>query len=188
MNNAQSILTKTENYRLWQSNAFGNKLRAWRTYEDWEASNFAGLVVLRQLAEGGGGKCIYNLKPDQVPWAFVQCVVCGVDPSTIMINEAAPDHHVLLQGELWTGGEREGYFIHSWAKAQMRPALAQQQTISYGLQTRMLLRSTMTPSSYADLEVLIERYPDHAIEVSIYEHCLGDIPGRNSLVWEVRKY
>ena len=26
------------------------------------------------------------------------------------------------------------------------------------------------------------------IEVSVYDCCLGDLPGRNALVWEVRRY
>jgi len=46
----------------------------------------------------------------------------------------------------------------------------------------------MTPSSHDDWNELLERYPGHVLEVSIYDRCLGDLPNRNSLVWEVRKY
>jgi hypothetical protein len=46
----------------------------------------------------------------------------------------------------------------------------------------------MTPSSYADLEVLLERYPDHVFEISVWASCLGDTPGRNAIIWEIRRY
>ena len=34
------ILSKSQNYRLWQGGAFGNKLRAWRTVDEWRDSGF----------------------------------------------------------------------------------------------------------------------------------------------------
>jgi hypothetical protein len=52
----------------------------------------------------------------------------------------------------------------------------------------LLIREAMTPSSYDDWLMLIDRYPGHVLEVSIYDRCLGDVPGRNALVWEVRRY
>jgi hypothetical protein len=51
-----------------------------------------------------------------------------------------------------------------------------------------MLKATMTPASHDDWLLLIDKYPKHVIEVSIYDCCLGDMPGRNALVWEVRRY
>jgi hypothetical protein len=47
----------------------------------------------------------------------------------------------------------------------------------------------MTPSSWADFEALLELYPSHVLEVSVYAGTtVGDVPGRNAVVWEVRRY
>jgi hypothetical protein len=70
----------------------------------------------------------------------------------------------------------------------MRDALAEAPETSTGLASDLLLRSVMTPLSYEDWRLLLDRHPGHVLEVSVYEHCLGDTPGRNALVWEVRRY
>ena len=70
----------------------------------------------------------------------------------------------------------------------MREALAEQFEVVVGLQADQMLRREMTPSSYEDWRLLLDKYPGHVLEVSIYGCCLGDIPSRNALVWEVRRY
>jgi len=182
------VLTKQQNFELWQSGAFGNKLRQWRTIDEWKRSRFGGRVVLRYLGSAGGGFCKYNLRPDEVGPTTEDWIKSGAELPKIMVNEAAPDRAVILQGELWNGGDRWNYFLYSTVRAHMRPALERESKVVEGLATNMLLRSAMAPSSYSDLEVLREMYPDHVIELSIYSINVGDIPGRNTLVWEVRRY
>jgi hypothetical protein len=58
----------------------------------------------------------------------------------------------------------------------------------FGLRAAIMLRAAMTPSSYEDWRVLLDQYPGHVLEVSVYDRCIGDTPGRNALVWEVRRY
>lgn len=183
------ILSKAENFRLWTSGAFGNRLRAWRSYEAWERSGFPGRVVLRYLG-AGGGPCVYDVPRGEVFGELAALAYDGWDVRRIMINEAAPDHAVALQGEFLdlAPDGRSDYFLHSFVRAHMRPALARQRIVSTGLRTRALLRGCMTPSSYADFEAVLERCPGHVVELSVYRRCLGDVPGRNALVWEVRRY
>ena len=187
------VLNKRQNYGLWQGGAFGNKLRAWRTVDEWRDSGFAGQVVLRTV-QGGNGPCRYNLPPDEVESVVREWIVSGVASEQIMVNEAAPEQHVILQGEylndiyLVDGKIGWGYLRYSRKLAQMRDALAAAPEIAQRLRSDLLLKLAMTPSSYDDWNELINRYPGHVLEVSIYDRCLGDIPGRNSLVWEVRRY
>jgi hypothetical protein len=105
-----------------------------------------------------------------------------------MINEAIPARDVTLQGELWTGGDGFMSFYYSTIADHMRPALTEGGQHAGWLQAKLMLQGAMTPSSYRDLEVLIEEYDAHAIELSIFRKCLGNVPGRNTIVWEVRKY
>lgn len=184
------VATKRQNYRLWQSGAFGNKLRAWRTVEEWRASGFGGRVVLRALLPVGGGPCRYNLEPDEVD-RVVDCWIAeGMHREAIMVNEAAPDQAAVLQGEYLNDivSFYWNTFHYSRVAAHMRIALGEEMHMATGMMSDMLLRGAMTPSSYEDWRVLLEQYPGHVLEVSIYNHCIGDTPGRNTLVWEVRRY
>lgn len=181
----QIVRTKLANYQLWTSGAFGNRLRAWRSVEAWRASGFAGSVTMRYLGLGGG-PCEYD-----VPEAYVELVLdewrfAGWDTSLVMINESAPDESVVLQGEYLNDPVPVLYF--STAKAKMRVALATEAKTISGYAARIAIESAMTPSSWADFEVLLETYPVHVLEVSVYCRNLGDISGRNALVWEVRAY
>lgn len=135
-----------------------------------------------------GQWCAYNLPREQVQPTIIRWLGEGADFQRITFNEAAPDHRVLLNGEYWTGADRLGYLFYSRSRAQMRDALRQDPHEAQGLHSWLLLKHLMTPSSWEDWLVLEQWYPDHVIELSIYECCLGDTPGRNTLVWEARRY
>ena len=187
------VLSKALNYQLWRSGAYGCKLRSWRTVEEWEASGFSGLVALRILA-GGGGPCWYDLQPVDVRFCLRQLAARGFSLDRFTVDEAAPARDVVLQGEYLNdvyvlgGGVVHCHLHYSRARAQMRDALALAPEEASGMSADLLLSSVMTPSSLDDWKLLTGRYPGHVLEVSVYGSCLGDVPGRNALVWEVRRY
>jgi hypothetical protein len=187
------ILTKKQNYRFWQSGAFGTKLRAWRTYAEWADSGFGGLIAIRNTGVGGG-PCLYKVEPRFVYQRVDDLCQAGANREDLMFNEMAPDNAMVLQGEYLNGirefdGEMvSNVFLHTRVKEQMRDALKTESTTSYGLRSDLLIKEAMSPASYADWQSLLTQYPDHVFEVSIYDHYLGDLPHRNALVWEVRKY
>ncbi len=170
----------------WCNGAFGNKLRTWNNILEWRNSNYKGNVGLRYMDLRGGGAKFKNHIPYKWVYNEIQHWVFTYkrDIKRIIICEEAPDHRLLINGELtdaWT-------FYHSRIKKSMRQALKEGGRHMYGLQTRYTLQQFMTPSSYSDLEAIIELYPNHIIELSVYECLLGKIPGRNTIIWEVRKY
>lgn len=183
------VRSKAENFRLWIAGAYGNRLRAWRTREAWEASGYDGPVVLRYLG-AGGGPCVYDLRPTEVPDVLADLRRRGFDSGLVMFNEGAPDHRIRLQGELFNGALPGGVdrFEFSTARAQMRDALRIERRTTVGAATRLLLRDLLTPASHHDLLHLLARFSDHVLELSIYDGPLGDLPRRNALVWEVRRY
>jgi hypothetical protein len=187
------VLSKPQNYGQWVGGAYGNRLRAWRSFAAYMASGFPGLVSLRYLGVGGGPYAYDLTFAEAVHLQFMWRVSGWVD-GLIMVNESAPDQSIVLQGEylndVYHDGERArwGAFTYSRAKVKMRAALAAGAEHADGLQAQLLLQGVMTASSWADWQVLLERYPGHVLEVSVYSGCLGDVPGRNALVWEVRRY
>ena len=186
-----NVLTKQQNYRLWRSGAFGNKLRSWR-YVDWQPSLFNGSVALRALLRNGGGPCCYDLAPEHVGVYAQVWNEQGIPFECMMVNEMAPSDILLLQGEylndIHSFGSCWGYFLHSRIQKPMRIALERHPEIAQGLRADLLIREAMTPSTHDDWQMLLEQYPGHVFEVSIFDRCLGDTPNRNALVWEVRKY
>ncbi len=56
------------------------------------------------------------------------------------------------------------------------------------LQTKVLLDRYMDPASRDDVDALLERYPDATIEFTCFTVNVGNIPGRNTMMWEVRNY
>lgn len=188
------ILTKHENYRRWQAGELGNKLRAWSSVEAWRESGFGGVVVLRVLRAAGGGPTVYNLQPEDVEPAVEKWVSSGIPRDRIMVNEAAPDKSAILQGEYLNDvygispDDSYDYFRYTRVAAHMRTALSAKTEVAQGLLARLLIWQAVTPASYEDWQELISRYQHHVFEVSIYDRCLGDVPGRNALVWEVRRY
>ena len=191
---APPILTKQQNYVAWQSGGLGNKLRAWPSIEEWRASSFGGVVVLRSCRAAGGGPTAYNLQPSEVEARAQAWIDNGFPRDSIMVNEAAPDAAAILQGEYrndvygFPPDEAFDYFRYTRVAAHMHTALSAKTEVAQGLLARLLIWQAVTPASYEDWQELISRYQHHVFEVSIYDRCLGDVPGRNALVWEVRRY
>jgi hypothetical protein len=187
------VLSKKENYRLFQSHAFGNKLRDWRTPEELRESGFSGTVSLRTLM-AGGGPCRYHMFPGQAIGMRDKWIQQGMLPSNIVFGEMAPDNSIVLQGE-YLNGDLENphasvfeHLTYSREQHPMRTALAIEHLDVSGLWARLLLREAMTPASWENFTRLQDLYPGHVIEVSVYDKCLGDTPGNNAIVWEVRRY
>jgi hypothetical protein len=186
----REIRSKKENYRLWQSGQFGNKLRAWPTIQDWKRSGFSDRVVLRTMLPAGGGPCKYDLQPNMVDAVVRDWESQGVPVDRIMVNEAAPDESAVLQGEYYNDvlGGYWSYLYYSHAAKHMREALEEGPQDRSGLLSRLLLKELMSPGSMEDWLRLEEQWPGHVFEISIYDRFVGDVPRRNVLVWEVRRY
>lgn len=147
---------------------FGNRIRSWSTQKELLASTYRGLVVARSKLPGG--KCDYGVVFD------------------IAANEVCPDQHLILQGEI-TRSTYHGYSLFcSTALLPMRQALAVYGKQYYALQALELIRQAASLRSMTMLEDLLDLYDDAVIEFSCYDHCLGNIPGHNILIWEVRNY
>jgi hypothetical protein len=51
-----------------------------------------------------------------------------------------------------------------------------------------LLDRFMDPNSRADLDALLDLYPDAAVEFSCFSVNVGIFPARNTIFWETRNY
>jgi hypothetical protein len=175
------IRTKRQFYSLWRAGVLGNKPREW-SLETFKAEpSPPGSVSVRELGAVGGGRCEYRVKPSNV-----STVVAQWGSPQVSINESAPDEKLILQGEILRDGE--WYLRYSTLPLPMRQALRDAPRDAYGLGALSILRWALNPSTFGDIEDLLELYPDHVVEFGAYRCLVGSLPGRNAFIWEVRKY
>jgi hypothetical protein len=175
------VTSKKEMYRLYQAGKFGNKLRTWDTWQDMYDDPYQGDIVVRSVIPGYKTK--YKLPKNQVLQDFAP-YKSKYPSSQFRFNEAAPDQHLLIQGEVYRSPEYLSLF-YSTAKLPMKPALAESGRQVYGATANAIMRYALNDNSWDDMQTLLDIY-DGIIEFSAYEVELGVIPGRNTIIWEIR--
>ena len=96
---------------------------------------------------------------------------------------------MLLQGEV--GVPDDGFEIHllySCEKMKMRDALLTSGKRVKGLAAAAILQTFLWPRDYDEMMRLTGDFQGHAIEFGTYGYALGNIPNRNTIIWEVRHY
>lgn len=183
-----NITNKRTMNSMWESGLFGNKIRSFPSIDDLRDACYKGLVTLRYLHPGGGGSFVkYNVPSDCIECVAADWKSKGVEYNRIIANESAPDDKLVLQGELQRCSRFGWSMRYSTEKAKMRDAMQSAIPVN-GPSCLLILKSLMTPASYDDMLDLFELYPDSQVEFSIYSTRVGDCPGRNTLIWEVRNY
>jgi hypothetical protein len=101
-------------------------------------------------------------------------------------NEPAPDEALTIQGELYENAS--GWWL-AYNQEQVKMTVGMLRPVHVaGLKAKAILRHYCCPSSFEDLQCLLDLYPDHVIEFSVYRYTLGDVSNRNTIIWEVRRY
>ena len=143
--------------------------------------------MVRYQGPGGNGPCVVT-SIAQLPHVRRNWNATGIKDAHIYYCETANDQRLLIQGEILNRSDM--LFFCNTIKAPMRQALKPESKPFYlhGLSTRSVLKATLSPQSYNDLDLILNWWPDHVIEIGIFDYCLGKLPHRNALIWEVRQY
>ena len=183
--------------RLWLSGALGNRPRVWTSVKQVQESNYNGTLSLR-VHIPNSPLTMYNVPVSDLCKVMWDLYNRGIDTDQIWFNESAPDDRIILQGEYFHGVGRHGsflnrYFNYSFFKGKMKPAMLQSREDgglldSSGVSTDILLQTLMTPNSWDEFQELRDQFPDHTIELGIYEDYVGVNERCNHLIWEVRQY
>lgn len=177
---------KADAVRLFIAGDFGNRVRQWPSLDEYRASGFGGLVVLRYAGENGGGWCQYGVDPSKVDGFIERWVSEGADRSRVYVNEAADDEGLVIQGEIMRS---INYYSMRYSKVKkpMRAALAESQFHVDGLSAKQIISGAMDSGSIEMLNHIFDRWPDSVVEFSVWDRPVGDL-GLNTIFWEVRNY
>lgn len=177
------IRSKARFFELWEAGLLGNRPNLWRDPQKaWAAQ--PKTVGFRELGRAGGGAWtrVYDMQKDF--WLTVKCW----EGRNYVMDDGCPDHKQTLQGEVCrTFRGLEGFMGSSTFPMRKAAELGILRHRSPA-ETTVLLRDYMDASSRDDLEMLLELYPDAAVEFTCFSVNVGVIPGRNTLIWEIRNY
>lgn len=182
------IDNKDECYLLYNKGLFGNRALVWNSYDEILKSGWKGNICVRgRKTQIKREQAVYNIGLGEVPETIEKFKKQGISESHLGFNESMPDEHLTIQGEVMR--TQLGFSVwYSTIKTQMNPSLKKESLYVNGLKAHMLLKLYMSASSYEDLMVLLDLFPDSAIEFSCYNISVGNISGRNTVIWEVRNY
>lgn len=143
---------------------------------------------MRYAGSAGGGFCTPDVPIAEVENEIARWLKRGAVLEQIYFNEPAPNSKSILQAEL-VPDPRFGYAIHySTAPMAMREALKADARNHCGPGALLIAKQVMTLHSFEDLRAVMERHPESAIEFSVFSVLCGNLPRRNSIIWEVRNY
>lgn len=171
-------------FALWEAGMLGNRTHLWRDPKAAFLSGFPN-IGFREIGKPGGKGAWERVPRERVFDTYD--VWSGLRRNFVM-DSGAPDHKQTLLGEIVrTTRGLEGYM--GVAKVPMRVAidlgLLSPRT---GATVKWLLRRYADPASQDDIDALLDLYDGHVVEFACFETNVGVIPGRNTLIWEVRKY
>lgn len=182
---AESIPNKAAMYRMLAAGQLGNSLPQYFSVEEWRTrkeDRHIDVWGVRTLT--AGGPCRLFCPADEVAQTVASFAPHAVNIS-LMVGAA---YTVRLMADVWVGvGGLEFYGVvdppreSNWR--QVMPTGGRHYRLSAA---RAILHDRLNSNALADLYDLLERFPGHVVELSACEECLGVLPGRNAVTWEVR--
>lgn len=172
------ITDKVSQTHHWRLGLFGNKLRTWSRPEDIpKALRNSGHFSLRALVPGGKFQHHLDFFTMRNRWT-----------PDYYICEPVDAENLLIQGELWMGiGGYEAFYSHTpgftCREAMTVPGLMQW---AQGMRAKLMFQAELSPYSWDDVQKIFEEWPNAIIELSCFDHDLGEMPCRNTIIWEVR--
>ena len=180
------IKTKNFMYCLLKLKKFGNTFQIWNSLEEWKKRNSESELFGIRCVNCYNGPFITDLPPDELEKYAIYFAEKGY---SIVLYETSPKHLITIQGEV-----SKRRYTHDWEleystkKEHMRKALSLERKSLKGLEAEYLIRKYFNENSFEDLLMVMDEFPDHVIEFTAYNKCVGVCQARNVVIWECRLY
>lgn len=188
--NRGPVLSKTDWYRRSRLGEFGNVNPEWFTIREWEQRE-----ILRDCTHWGvrhtrlagfKGTALNVETEDVVDWIVRNGFGSDYQISPMIWVFGQPR----FEGNVCRQDGEPGLLVEgnidpapgTWRLHMQKPRVWAR---TAGV---LLLRHLLNGNSYDDLMELIDGYPDHVVELTALSSEFGTVPGRNGIIWEVRRY
>lgn len=185
------IATKAEMYTALLGGRLGNTMPNFLTLADWQKSEWADAFPMWGVRSGiAGGDKRMRLNVPTADVAALYRLLFGESGGNI---SPMVDEWVTLRAELCES-DTEPVGLHLRYPTQVVPqnpwrgSFERHSRNVYGTEAWRVLRQHLNANSLDDLQILLAEYPGHTVELSACNRCLGAIPHRNAVIWEVRYY
>ncbi|MCL5018314.1 MAG: hypothetical protein M1416_00915 [Candidatus Pacearchaeota archaeon] len=179
--------SKKEYYTLYENNFFGNKPLTWNSVDEIKQSKWKGGICIRGKRGIARSRARFDLSFNETIDYIKQIGKEGVSEKDLTFNQSMPNEHLMIQGEIMRSLKNYS-LTYTTVKEPMNYALAKETLYQEGINALLLVKRNLFDSSYGDLELLFDIFPDSIIEFSAYDICVGDLQNRNTIIWEVRNY
>jgi len=185
--NTGRINNKFSYYLLYENGLLGNKPFIWNSIEEIKKSGWKKEICIRGRKGIAREKSRFNLTIEDAAKYVDQLKNEGIPPEKLTFNQSMPDEHLLIQGEIFR--DQNIYALtYTTVKKPMNRAFEEETLHAKGLTAINLIKGNLFSTSYSDLQELFDFFPDSIIEFSSYDIDVGNLPNRNTIIWEVRNY
>jgi hypothetical protein len=181
-----NIATKADYLNHAARGVLGNQMPSWPSPEAAALSGYSGPVMVRYKAPDSPYMRA-DVPMADVPGVLAEMVGRGAIRDLLYLTHMTTSVGRRINGEVWDGPDGL-YLNYSTAQTHLRAGLEQSGRHVERSAALAVLRWACCASSFDDLMGLLEKHPDAVIEFTAYDREIGDIPGRNTVVWEVRNY
>ena len=194
----KEIKSKSEFYDLYNNYLLGNRPLAWNNLNDVLNSDYKGTITIRDAKGTKRGDINAILPMFLVPTTKLKETIKqleekGISKTDMKFNQSMPDDYLTIQGELLKNHNGINLLYTNIPKP-MNIALKQQTLHAKGLKAELILKHFLWPSSYEEIKSLLDFFSHEdsssssVIEFSTYSIPVGHLPGRNTVIWEVRDF
>lgn len=180
------VATKRDYLSMAARGILGNQMPSWPDVESAKAAGHRGTVMIRYKAPNSPFMRA-DVPLDDADRVMAGLVGEGADRRLMYLTWMSPSVGRRINAEVWRGPGGL-YLNYSTAQTHVRAALEGSGKHAEGTAARLILEWACCPNSLDDIEALLELYPDAVIELTAFDREIGDIPGRNTVIWEVRNY
>jgi len=185
--NSGRIDSKKKSYLLYENGLFGNKVLTWNSLQEIKESGWKNKICIRSRKGIARGKTRFDIPLEEADKNVKEMVEEGMKIEELFFNQSMPNESLTLQGEI-TLTEKGIYLLYTLVKKPMNLGLKEQSLHAFGFKAKAILEHFLSPICLDEVYLLLNFFPDCVIEFSSYSCLIGNLPHRNTVIWEVREY
>lgn len=195
-----AITSKSQMYAMLAAGEFGNTIGQWLDAQEWYADHSVRNLEridprspqwwgVRTMTPGG--PCRLNCPAVEVVGTALGYAAAGHRYQISMMADRVANVTAWLEvwdspaGLVVEGIEYPRTPEWTWRNSMPDPAKRKRWE---GTAARLVLARHLNENDRDDLAATLDRFPDHVVELSALDRCLGTVPHRRCVVWEVRGY
>lgn len=185
--NSKKIDSKKKSYLLYEGGFFGNKVLTWNSLQEIKESGWKNKICIRSRKGIARGKTKFDIPLEELDKNIKEMIEDGMKIEELFFNQSMPNESLTLQGEI-TLTEKGIYLLYTLIKKPMNLGLKEQSLHAFGFKAKAILEHFLSPICLDEIYLLLNNFPESIIEFSTYSCPVGNLPNRNTVIWEVRNY